>query len=83
MHMDVPPEILFPGMQHQRESRHAAQMARAPGKLGQRRRGSGEQVLVEPARCRGDQTIEIVRQGVIDRRYGATDDRRNGASLKR
>jgi hypothetical protein len=36
MEMDVPAEILLPRVQDQRERRHAAQMSRAGGELGER-----------------------------------------------
>ena len=62
MDMDVSPQILLPGMQHQSESGLAAKMARAGSKLGERARRRLEQHVVDQARMPGDQTMQNMRQ---------------------
>lgn len=59
----MPTQILLPGVQHQREGRGAAQMARTPGELGQRGGHRLEQQFIHASRCRGDPAIHRMRQG--------------------
>jgi hypothetical protein len=55
-------QVLLPRMQHQRESRFPAEMARIGGELGQGGRSRREQRLVDQARSHGDQTVQRMGQ---------------------
>ncbi len=57
------PQVLLPGMQHQREARRAAQPARVGGKCVQRSCRRTEQQRVERARVAAGQPVDRVRQG--------------------
>ena len=61
--MHVPPQVLLPRMQHQRERGGPAQPARVGREPGERRRDRGEEHLVERPWTLPDESIQIVRQG--------------------
>jgi len=63
MDMDVPPEVLLPGVQYQREARCSAQPARVGGERIQRVRRRAKQQLVQRARIKSGQPVEGVGQG--------------------
>jgi len=63
MDMHMPPQILLPRMQHQRERRGSTEPARVRGKLGEGGRDGGEQRLVEGTGTLSDQAVQLVRQG--------------------
>jgi hypothetical protein len=65
VHMDVPPQVLSPGMQHQTEGWRAVRAAhpfRVGGKLRQGRRYAGKQRINYPAWVCSVQVNEVVRQ---------------------
>ena len=62
MQMNVPTEILLPGVQRQRKRRHAAQMSRVGGEFAERCRHGSEQRLVDQFRGGGNQAMERMRQ---------------------
>ena len=61
--MDMPPQVLLPGVQHQRKAGCAAQPARVGGERVKRIRHGAEQQLVERARIAPRQPVDRVRQG--------------------
>ena len=63
MDMHMAPQVLLPGMQHQRESGRPTQPARVGRKLGERRRDRAEEHLVERPWTLPDESIQIVWQG--------------------
>jgi len=63
VNMDMPPEVLLPGMQHQRKAGRPAQPARVGGERIQRIRHRAEQQFVKRARIASGQRVEGVRQG--------------------
>ena len=63
MQMNMPTEVLLPGMQYQREGRYAAQMTRVAREFIERGRNSAEQILVERSWRHSNQGVEHMRQG--------------------
>jgi hypothetical protein len=60
--MHVPPQILLPVVEHQRERGGPAEPARIGRELGERRRNGTEEHLVERARRLSDESIQIMGQ---------------------
>jgi hypothetical protein len=63
VHMHVPPEVLLPGMQHQRERQLAAQPAGIGAELAEGGRCCAEEHLVDHPRALADQRVQRMRQG--------------------
>jgi hypothetical protein len=70
MHVQVPHQVLRPGMQHQRERQPAAQPARVGAEGGQCRGGRREQDVGDAAEVMAGQAIERMRDGKDQVRIG-------------
>jgi hypothetical protein len=62
VHMDMPAQVLRPGVQHQGEGGRGAQPAGVGGELGERGRSALHQGAVDPAGMELRQAVEGVRQ---------------------
>ena len=62
VHVHVAAQVLRPGVQHEGEGADGAEPAWVGGKLAQGRRDAAQHGLVEPARMRSGQRVELVRQ---------------------
>ena len=62
MQMNMPTEILLPGVQYQREGGQTAQVTRIGREFIERSRNGAEQILVERSWRHSDQGVEHMRQ---------------------